>query len=158
MQITTCIPKDNSHVNNSQQQMTKIESMHLCFESSLLNNFNPKMVIKFNKGFRNRLLNMNHNFVYRRIGQFKKQSFYRPITLSSFVNCLWLGVMAIWFSTLLLTITLSFKCRMWFHFQYLHFKSFPIIWRTLYLNKVHSLHFCPKVLEHFKIPNSQSGS
>jgi hypothetical protein len=37
MQITTCIPKDNSHVNNSQQQMIEIESMHLCFESSLSN-------------------------------------------------------------------------------------------------------------------------
>jgi hypothetical protein len=37
MQITTCIPKDNFHVNKAQQQITKIESMHLCFESSLSN-------------------------------------------------------------------------------------------------------------------------
>lgn len=66
--------------------------------------------------------------------------------------------MAVWFPTFLLTIISSFKCRMWFHLQYLHFKSFPMVWRMLYLNKVHSLHFCPKVLEHFKIPNSQSGN
>lgn len=66
--------------------------------------------------------------------------------------------MAVWFPTFLLTIIPSFKCRMWFHLQYLHFKSFPMVWRMLYLNKVHSLHFCPKVLEHFKIPTSQSGN
>jgi hypothetical protein len=69
--------------------------------------------------------------------------------LTFFLRFLWSKVkLALWLLAFLLTITLSFKWKMWAQFWYLHFKSFSIAWKTINMNQVYPLYFCPQGMGH----------
>ncbi len=54
--------------------------------------------------------------------------FYMDFIRDHLILASWVFVVGIWILTFLLNITHSFKWIMEVHFQYLHFKTFPILW------------------------------
>lgn len=74
----------------------------------------------------------------------------------------WLGIrLPIWFLTFVFLpylLTYKSKWKIWIHFKYLKFKSFSMVFKTLNLDNIYTLHFCHKNSWHSKTSNSQSGS